>query len=206
MSRSMGVLEQQRVVSVKVDVAEGPAAPRSFFGFTEGFGKFFIEEVVLIFFRIDGLAEDAFLAFILFAHGAGGGFEIFEGTFARRWCVGDDGTQGGIDFEDAAAVRACNFKQLAAGFAVTHVVYCRGSGRALPIGWPGRFSGRTCRGEEQADLNALQRANRRYFAGDSYGFSGSIFEGTATVTSLETAHPINSIGTEYAPPTPTATC
>jgi hypothetical protein len=25
-------------------------------------------------------------------------------------------------------------------------VYCRGSGRALPIGWTGRFSGRTCRG------------------------------------------------------------
>lgn len=99
------------MVLIQIKIAQGLARIWSFFGFAQRLGKFLFQEIVFVLFRVDGLAEEAFLAFVLLAHSARGCFKILKGTFARRWRVGDYSARCRINLEHGSAIGAGYFKR-----------------------------------------------------------------------------------------------
>lgn len=122
------------VLSIQVNIAQWFAGSWSFFRLPDCLAEFFVEKILLILFGIDGLTEDALLALILFAHGAGGGFEILEHALAGSGCVRHHGTGTRVDLQDAATIRAGDLKHGIFLIRSTHESYCMGiaGGNATP--------------------------------------------------------------------------
>ncbi len=98
---------------VEIEFTQRASLVRSLLRLAQRFLESLVEQLMLILFRFDRLPENFFVALILLAHGLGSGFKIFEGTLARRGCVGKDRPGLGIDLQDRPAIGTGDFKRLA---------------------------------------------------------------------------------------------
>lgn len=94
---------------VEVEVAERLVACRTLLRTLEGLGKFFIEQLIAILFRIDRLLKEALLPLLGLAHGLRRGFKALEGPLVGRRRVMEHRAGLCIYGEHRAAIRAGDF-------------------------------------------------------------------------------------------------
>jgi hypothetical protein len=99
---------------IQVKVAQRAIRERSLLGLLDGLGELLREHVVLVLFRVDGLAEQALATLVALTVRTRGLAEVLERLLAGRRRVRNDGTRNRIDLEDRSAVRATYFKGLVA--------------------------------------------------------------------------------------------
>src|SRR5947209_17365275 len=97
--------------SIQIKIANRLACIRSVLGALHRFLKLAFEQVGLISFGIDGLAEERFFAAFLLAHGAGRLLEVGE-SFRTYWrSVRNDCSGFWIDLQQRSAARASHLKR-----------------------------------------------------------------------------------------------
>src|SRR4051794_1657940 len=69
--------------SIEVELAQRLDIGR-ILGFAQRLGELLLQQIGFVLLRIDALPEDRLLAFVLFAHGLGCSFQVFEHALARR--------------------------------------------------------------------------------------------------------------------------
>src|SRR5450432_1104228 len=85
--------------SIEIKLTQRLALERVFARPPQRLFKLLVEHVVLVFLGVDGLAEEAFLADVLFAHRPASGLEVFKRPLARRGRVRNNRPGGYVDFQ-----------------------------------------------------------------------------------------------------------
>jgi hypothetical protein len=91
---------------VEIEIANGFAGVRRFFGLLDCFLKFLFQKISGMLLRFYRLTENGFAAAILLFHGLGRGLEIVEHLGLDGGGMRDDPFSRGIDLQHGAAARA----------------------------------------------------------------------------------------------------
>ena len=91
---------------VEIEIANGFAGVRRFFGLLDCFLKFLFQKISGMLLRFDRLTENGFASAILLFHSFGGGLEIVEHLGLDGGGMRNDPFSRGVDLQHCAAARA----------------------------------------------------------------------------------------------------
>ena len=142
---------------VEIELAQGFFSIRSFFRFTECLGELLCHQIILVPFRVDGLAENTLFTLVLLPHCSRGRLKVFERSLARRGRVGYHGARHGINFEYGSAIGAGHIKRVGR-------FDCHGYSSIVWDPWDARPAGQRVRGSanRSASIAMLEVEKRAY--------------------------------------------